>query len=157
MGHLAIGLPWPVAFVLGVIVSPTDPVAVSATAECLGLPNNIVVTILEGESLINNGSALALYRTAVAAVVAGSFSILEAGSDLVLSGIGGAVIGLAVGWVISHVRTWVEDPFVETTIALFTGYAAYPTRGYALSSQNRRLVRSHPSSPRCQRQLLGGA
>jgi monovalent cation/hydrogen antiporter len=124
VGHVAIGLPWPVAFVLGVVVSPTDPVAVAATARRLGLPNN-VITILEGESLINDGTALALYRTAVAAVVAGSFSVFEAGLEFVLSSAGGAVIGLAIGWVISRVRTWVEDPFVETTIALFTGYAAY--------------------------------
>jgi len=124
VGHVAIGLSWPVAFVLGVIVSPTDPVTVASTAERLGLPRNII-TILEGESLINDGTALALYRTAVAAVVAGSFSILNAGLEFVLSGIGGAAIGLAVGWMISRVRWWVEDPLVETTIALLTGYAAY--------------------------------
>jgi CPA1 family monovalent cation:H+ antiporter len=61
----------------------------------------------------------------VTAVVAGSFSALDAGLYFVLSSIGGVIIGLAVGWVISRVRTWVEDPLVETTIALFTGYATY--------------------------------
>ncbi|MBV9454796.1 MAG: Na+/H+ antiporter [Rubrobacter sp.] len=124
VAHVVIGLPWSVAFVLGVVVSPTDPVSVSATAERIGLPHNIV-TILEGESLINDGTALALYHTAVTAVVVGSFSILEAGLDFVLSGVGGVAIGLAIGWIISRVRTWVEDPLVETTIALFTGYATY--------------------------------
>src|SRR5215207_5492610 len=124
VGHAVIGLPWSVAFVLGVVVSPTDPVAVLATAQRLGLPRN-VLTILEGECLINDGTALVLYRSAVAAVVAGSFSIFEAGLDVVISGIGGAVVGLVIGWVISHVRIWVEDPLVETTVALFTGYAAY--------------------------------
>jgi Na+/H+ antiporter len=124
VGHAVIGLPWPIAFVLGVIVSPTDPVAVSATAQRIGLPRR-VVTILEGESLVNDGTALVLYRTAVAAAVAGSFSVLGAGLDFVFSGIGGVAIGLLVGWVVSRVRTWVEDPLVETTIALFTGYAAY--------------------------------
>ena len=104
VAHAAIGLPWPVAFVLGVVVSPTDPVTVSATAERVGLPHNIV-TILEGESLINDGTALVLYRTAVIAVVAGGFSVFEAGLDFVLSGIGGVAIGLSVGWVISRVRT----------------------------------------------------
>src|SRR5215217_5410858 len=58
VGHVAIGLSWPVAFVLGVIVSQTDPVTVASTAERLGLPRNII-TILEGESLINDGTALA--------------------------------------------------------------------------------------------------
>src|SRR5215210_7681509 len=124
VGHAVIGLPWPVAFVLGVIVSPTDPVSVATLAERLRLPKSLI-TILEGESLINDGTALTLYRTAVAAVVVGSFSILEAGLDFVLSGIGGVAIGLSIGWVISRVRTLVKDPLVETTIALFTGYAAY--------------------------------
>jgi monovalent cation/hydrogen antiporter len=124
VGHTIIGLSWPVAFVLGVVVSPTDPVAVAATAERFGMPRR-VVAILEGESLINDGTALVLYRTAVAAVVIGSFSVFQAGLELVLSSIGGAAIGLAVGWVISRVRRWVEDLLVETTIALFTGYAAY--------------------------------
>jgi monovalent cation/hydrogen antiporter len=85
-----------VAFVLGVIVSPTDPVSVATLAERLRLPKSLI-TILEGESLINDGTALTLYRTAVAAVVVGSFSILEAGLDFVLSGIGGVAIGLSIG------------------------------------------------------------
>jgi monovalent cation/hydrogen antiporter len=69
--------------------------------------------------------ALVLYQVARGAVVYGTFSLLDAGLELVLYGTGGAVIGLLVGWVISRVRRWVEDPLVETTIALFTGYAAY--------------------------------
>ena len=122
--HLTLGLSWPVAFVLGVIVSPTDPVAVAATAGLLGLPRRIV-TVLEGESLINDAAALSLYRTAVAAAVAGTFSIFDAGLEFVLGGIGGVVIGLAVGWVIAQVRRRIEDATLETTVALFTGYAAY--------------------------------
>jgi NhaP-type Na+/H+ or K+/H+ antiporter len=62
--HAAAGLSWPAAFVLGVIVSPTDPVAATAIANRLGMPRRIV-TILEGESLINDGMALVLYRTVV--------------------------------------------------------------------------------------------
>jgi monovalent cation/hydrogen antiporter len=124
VGHVIIGLSWPAAFVLGVVVSPTDPVAVVATAERFGMPRR-VVAILEGESLINDGTALVLYRTAVTAVVVGSFSIFQTGLEFVLSSIGGVAIGLAMGWLISRVRMWVEDPLVETTIALVTGYAAY--------------------------------
>jgi Na+/H+ antiporter len=124
VAHAAIGLSWTAAVVLGVIVSPTDPVAATAIANRLGMPRRIV-TILEGESLINDGTALVLYRTAVAAAVAGSFSVFETGLDFVLSSIGGVVIGLLVGWAIARVRRWVEDPLVEITISLFTGYAAY--------------------------------
>ena len=124
VAHLALGLPWSAAFVLGVIVAPTDPVAATATAGLLGLPRRIV-TILEGESLINDGVALTLYRTAVAAAVAGTFSLIDAGLELVLSATGGVVVGLVVGWVVSQVRRRTEDAYLETTIALFTGYAAY--------------------------------
>src|SRR5215207_2838990 len=124
VAHWAVGLPWAAAFVLGAIVSPTDPVAATVIARRLGAPRRIV-TILEGESLINDGIALVLYQVARGAVVYGAFSLLDAGLDFVLYGMGGLVIGLVVGWVISRVRRWVEDPLVETTIALFTGYAAY--------------------------------
>jgi Na+/H+ antiporter len=124
VAHWATGLPWAAAFVLGAIVSPTDPVAATAIVRRLQAPRQIV-TILEGESLINDGMALVLYQVAKGAVVYGSFSLLDAGLEFVLYGTGGVVIGLVVGWVISRVRYWVEDPFVETTIALFTGYAAY--------------------------------
>ena len=124
VAHLALGLPWSAAFVLGVIVAPTDPVAVTATSSLLGLPRRIV-TILEGESLINDGVALTLYRTAMATAVAGTFSLFDARLELVLSGIGGVAIGLLVGWVISQVRRQTEDACLESTIALFTGYAAY--------------------------------
>ena len=122
--HVAVGLSWSAAFVLGVIVSPTDPVAATAIVSRLGVPRRIAA-ILEGESLINDGVALVLYRTAVAAAVMGSFSVSEAGLDFVLSSIGGVAIGLLVGWAIARVRWWVEDPLVEITISLFTGYAAY--------------------------------
>src|SRR5215203_2444672 len=72
VAHLLVGLPWAAAFVLGAIVSPTDPVAATAIAGRLGAPRRIV-TILEGESLINDGTALVLYSVAVSAVVTGTF------------------------------------------------------------------------------------
>jgi CPA1 family monovalent cation:H+ antiporter len=124
VAHAVAGLPWMAAFVLGAIVSPTDPAAATAIAERLGMPRR-VVTILEGESLINDGTGLVLYRVAVAAVVYNSFSLLDAGLEFALYGTGGAVIGLLVGWLISRVRRWVEDAAVEITITLFTPYAAY--------------------------------
>ena len=72
------GLTWPSAFVLGAIVSPTDPLAATAIARRLGVPRKLV-TIVEGESLVNDGTGLVLYRVAVAAVVTGSFSALYTG------------------------------------------------------------------------------
>jgi monovalent cation/hydrogen antiporter len=124
VAHVAVDIPWGAAFVLGAIVSPTDPVAATAIAGRLGAPRRIV-TILEGESLINDGTALVLYRVAVSVVVTGTFSLLDTGLEFALYGAGGVAIGLLVGWVIARVRRWVEDPLVEVTISLFTGYAAY--------------------------------
>ena len=124
VAHAVTGLPWGAAFVLGTVLAPTDPVAATAIAARLGMPRR-VVTILEGESLINDGTALVLYRVAVAATVTGTFSFLDAGLEFALYGTGGAVIGLVVAWVISRVRRWTEDSLVEITISLFTPYAAY--------------------------------
>src|SRR3954453_9085951 len=124
VGRLAVGLPWGAAFVLGAIVSPTDPVAATAVVGRLRAPRQIV-TILEGESLINDGTALVLYSVAVSAVVTGSFSLAHAGLEFVLYGVGGTAIGLAVGWAISRVRRRIDDPLVEITVTLFTPYAVY--------------------------------
>jgi Na+/H+ antiporter len=118
------GMSWPAAFVLGAIVSPTDPVAATAIAGRVGIPRRIV-TIVEGEALINDATALVAYKVAVAAVLTGSFSALDAGAQFIYSGIGGAALGLAIGWVIAHIRERLDDPPVEITIALLSGYAAY--------------------------------
>jgi CPA1 family monovalent cation:H+ antiporter len=118
------GMSWPAAFVLGAIVSPTDPVAATAIAGRIGVPRS-VVAVVEGEALINDATALVAYKVAVAAVLTGTFSALEASAEFLYSGIGGAALGLAVGWVIAQVRERLNDPPVEITIALMSGYAAY--------------------------------
>ncbi len=125
VAHFVVGLSWPVAFVLGAIVSPTDPVAATAIAERLGVPRRIV-TVLEGESLINDGTALVLYQMAVRVVMFGAaFSFLELGLRFVVGVAVGVAIGLLAGYVIAAVRRRIENPLVEITISLFTGYAAY--------------------------------
>jgi CPA1 family monovalent cation:H+ antiporter len=118
------GMSWPAAFALGAIVSPTDPVAATAIAGRLGVPRR-VVTIVEGEALINDATALVAYKVAVAAVLTGTFSAWEASAQFLYSGLGGAALGLAVGWLIAQVRERLDDPPVEITIALMSGYAAY--------------------------------
>jgi len=118
------GLSWPAAFVLGAIVSPTDPTASTAIARRLGVPRRIV-GIIEGESLINDGTALVAYRFAVAAVVTGSFSLWHAGLRFVVNVVGGIALGLAVGYLIRQVRRRLHNPPVEITIALMSGYFAY--------------------------------
>jgi monovalent cation/hydrogen antiporter len=118
------GLDWPTAFVLGAIVSPTDPTAATAVAERVGLPRRLV-GVIEGESLVNDGTALVAYRVAVAAVVAGGFSLAEASGRFLLSVGGGIAVGLAVGYVIRQVRRRLHNPPVEITISLLSGYFAY--------------------------------
>ena len=125
VAHFVVGLSWPVAFVLGAIVSPTDPVAATAIAERLGVPRRIV-TVLEGESLINDGTALVLYQMAVRVVMFGiAFSFLELGLRFVVGVAVGVAIGLLAGYLVAAVRRRIENPLVEITISLFTGYAAY--------------------------------
>jgi Na+/H+ antiporter len=117
-------LSWAAAFALGAIVSPTDPVAATTIMRRLGAPRRIV-NLVEGESLVNDASALVAYRVAVAAAVGGSFSLLDAAGEFVLAGLGGAAIGVVVGWVSAEVRKRLNDPPVEIAVSLFTGYAAF--------------------------------
>jgi CPA1 family monovalent cation:H+ antiporter len=118
------GLPWAAAFALGAVVAPTDPVAATTIARRLGAPRRII-NVLEGESLLNDGTALVLYRVAVGAAVGGSFSFGHAAWEFFAGATGGVVIGVAVGWVIAEVRRRLDDVPVEVTISLLSGYAAY--------------------------------
>ena len=124
VGNAVLGLPWPMAFALGAIVSPTDPVAATAIMRRLGAPRRIV-NLVEGESLVNDAAALVTYRVAVTAAVAGGFSLAEASLDFVVSVAGGIALGLAVGWVIGEIRRRLDDPLTEITISLISGYAAF--------------------------------
>ena len=124
VAHEVIGLGWSEAFVLGAIVSPTDAVAPAEIMRRVGAPRRLVA-IVEGENLTNDWTALVLYRFAVAAAVSGSFSLWEAGLEFIASGVGGLVVGLAAGWVIRQVRSRIDDPPIEITISILSGYAAY--------------------------------
>src|SRR5215469_9498711 len=124
VAHFIAGLSWPVAFVLGAIVSPIDAVAASATAKQLGLPRRIV-TVIEGESMVNDATGLVAYRFAVAAVVTGSFSLWQAGLQFVVVGLGGLVIGLVIAWPVAWLHRHLDDAPIEITITLLTPYAAY--------------------------------
>jgi monovalent cation/hydrogen antiporter len=125
VAHAAIDdLSWGSAFVLGAIVSPTDPLAASSIARRLGVPRKLV-TIVEGESLVNDGTGLVLYRVALAAVVSGSFSAWYTGGLFVVSAGGGIAVGLAVGWLVRQIRRRLDNPPAEITISLLTGYVAF--------------------------------
>ena len=117
------GMTWPAAFALGAIVSPTDPLAASAIGRRLGVPRRLL-TLLEGESLVNDATALVAYRFAVAAV-GGSFVAWQAGLRFVVGTAGGVAVGLLVGWLVAELRRRLDEPVVEIVVSVFTGYAAY--------------------------------
>jgi Na+/H+ antiporter len=117
-------LSWPVCFVLGAIVGPTDPVAGTAIMRRLGVPRRLV-SVVEGESLLNDATALVAYKIALAAVGGAAFSLLDAGWDFLWKASGGIAVGLIVGYVVAEVRKRLDDPLIENTIGLMTGYAAY--------------------------------
>jgi monovalent cation/hydrogen antiporter len=122
--HAVTDLGWAEAFVLGAVVSPTDPIAATAIGRRLGVPRRLI-DIVEGESLVNDGTALVLLRTAIVAAVTGVFSPWQAGGRLVLSIVGGIAVGVAVGYVVRRVRRALDNPPLEVTIAFLTGYFAF--------------------------------
>jgi CPA1 family monovalent cation:H+ antiporter len=117
-------LPLAAGFVLGAIISPPDAIAATAIAERLKVPRRIV-TILEGESLVNDATALVAYRLAVIAVSTGTFSWFQAGGQFLFIGAGGILTGLATGWLAAQFHRRVDDAPVEITVSLLTPFAAY--------------------------------
>ena len=117
-------LPLAAALALGAIVAPPDAIAATAVARKMALPRR-VLTILEGESLLNDATALVSYRIAVAAAVAGTASWGEALGDFVIAAAGGAAIGLLLGWAIAWLRRRLDDPLLENALSLLTPFAAY--------------------------------
>jgi monovalent cation/hydrogen antiporter len=118
------GMPWAAAFALGAIVAPTDPVAATEVARRLGVPRR-TINVLEGEGLLNDSTALVLYKVAVGAATGAAFSASDAAWKFVAGGIGGIAIGLAVAVVIVEIRKRIDDVSIETTISLLSGYAGY--------------------------------
>jgi CPA1 family monovalent cation:H+ antiporter len=117
-------LPLAAGFVLGAIISPPDAIAATAIAARLKVPSRIV-TILEGESLVNDATALVAYRLAIVAVSTGSFSWLQGGEQFLLIGIGGILTGLAIGWLAEQFHRRVDDAPIEITVSLLTAFVAY--------------------------------
>jgi monovalent cation/hydrogen antiporter len=124
VAHEWIGLSWPVSFTLGAVVSPTDALAATEIASRLSVPRRIV-SLIEGESLVNDGTALVLYKAAVGATIGTGFSAAHVGARLVLNVIGGIAIGLGVGYVVRQVRKRINDPPIEVALAVLTGYLAF--------------------------------
>jgi len=122
--HLLLQLSWPVGFTLGAIVSPPDAVAPLSIARRMQIPRRIL-TILEGEGLANDATALVLYRFAVVAVSAGSISISHASGLFALIIVGEVLWGIAIGWLMLHLRHWARDTHIEITLSVLTPFIAF--------------------------------
>jgi monovalent cation/hydrogen antiporter len=118
------GIPWAAAVALGAIVSPPDAVAAAAIISRLPVPRRVIV-VLEGESLVNDASALVLYRTAVAAVVTGTFSVGESVVRFFIDAGIGALIGLLVAWLTLWLTRLTKDPLAETLLSITAAYVAW--------------------------------
>jgi CPA1 family monovalent cation:H+ antiporter len=117
------GIDWWAAMAIGAVVAPPDAVAATAIGRRIGLPRRIV-TILEGESLLNDATALVALRTAIAAG-AGGVETWRVGTDFVVASVGGAAIGFAVFLVIALMRRHVTDPILDTAISFVVPFATY--------------------------------
>lgn len=111
------------AFAFAAVVAPTDAIAVTAIAGRLGLPRR-VVTILEGESLLNDATALVALNASIAAIVS-VVTPADIAIDFVIAVVAGAAIGLGVGWVVSLVRAQLHSPVLDTSLILITPFAAF--------------------------------
>jgi Na+/H+ antiporter len=119
----------PVALVLGAIVAPPDAVSAASIGRQLGLPRP-VMTVLSGESLINDAAALTFYKVALAGVFGASGSLLgidwsSAAGTFGLAVVAGVATGLVLGWVVHAVRMRLDDPVVESVLGLIVPFAAY--------------------------------
>jgi CPA1 family monovalent cation:H+ antiporter len=116
---------WPLAFLLGAIISPPDATAAAGIIKGRGL-NKQVISILEGESLVNDASALIAYRYALAASVTGTFLFWQAGLQFLLIAGGGILAGLLIGYVMVFIHKKIENhPIVETSLTLLTPFVSY--------------------------------
>ena len=117
-------IPWAAAFAFGAIVSPPDAVAATAILSKLNMPRRIV-TVLEGESLVNDASGLVLYKFAVAAVIVGGFSIFDAGMQFVLISALGVAVGVVIAGLFVMLHRHIGDAFIEVLVSLSIPYICY--------------------------------
>ncbi len=124
VGHYLLGLPWVIGFLLGGIISPPDAVAPIAIMRNLSLPHRLI-TVLEGESLINDATALVIFGFALTALATGSFSLTSAAIKFIAVVCGEIGFGVLVAWVILHLRDRAKDARAEVLMALATPFIAF--------------------------------
>ena len=118
------GIGWAAAFALGAIVAPTDALAATSVFRRIGVPK-IAITLIEGESLFNDATALIAYRAAVVAAVTGVFVFTDTLAAFAVAAAGGIALGWLVGRVMAEIVRWLDDPPVEVVLSLLIPWAAY--------------------------------
>jgi len=124
LGHFALGMPWAVGFVLGAVVAPPDAVAPMAVMKHIRLPRRLI-TVLEGESLVNDATALVIFGFALSAVLTGTFSLPAAIGQFFAIILGEIAYGITLGWLILRLRHLAADPLAEVLLALATPFLAF--------------------------------
>lgn len=118
------GLALPIALVFGSLVAATDPVAVVSLFRLLGVPKRLSV-LVEGESLLNDGTALVLFNLMLAIVITGEFNLLSGVFEFIKVSVGGIMLGLLLGWVISRLISRIDDYLIEITLTTVLAYGSY--------------------------------
>jgi len=118
------GMSVPLALVFGALIAATDPVAVVSIFRKLGVPKRLEV-MLEGESLLNDGTAIVIFSLAVAALETGEFSFVDGLVDFVRIAGGGLIIGFVLGWMVSRLIGQIDDYLVETTLTTVLAFGSY--------------------------------
>ena len=124
ISHYLVGLPWAVAFILGAIVAPPDASATTSFTSSLRVPHSLIA-VLEGESLVNDATALTALGLALTILETNIFSPVEAMFRFVLTAVGGLAVGYLIGWGIVHTLRFFDDVLIVLLVSFLVGYAAY--------------------------------
>jgi CPA1 family monovalent cation:H+ antiporter len=122
--HWALELPVLVALLFGALISATDPISVLALFKDMGVDKRLA-TIVEGESLFNDGTAVVVFQILLAGVVTGTLDFVGGIRDFVVVAIGGAALGLAMGYAASKITEQVDEPRIEITLTTVLAYGSY--------------------------------
>jgi CPA1 family monovalent cation:H+ antiporter len=114
----------PLALVFGALIAATDPVSVVALFRATGVPKRLGL-LLEGESLLNDGTAIVIFNLALVALLTGQFSLSQGVADFVRVAAGGTVTGLVLGWMVSQLIARVDDYLIEITLTTVLAFGAY--------------------------------